>query len=79
MESKLGKNTDDWLSIVVDKGKVGSEHDIFSKAWLKAIGKKNGTPGTTCFNTDNVPYEVVIKTARDIYKDYPEILKALGI
>jgi len=77
---KLGKNTDDWLSIVVDKIRKTppSEHYIFTQAWKKAIGT-NGKAGTTGFHTGNAPYKVIIKTAQDIYKNYPEILKALGI
>lgn len=43
------------------------------------FGKKGQAPGTTGFNSNNVPFDVVIKAAKEIYKDYPEILKALGI
>lgn len=81
LQSKFGANTDDWLCIIVEKTNklTQSEHYILSQKWLKAIGKKGQSPGTTGFNSDNVPFNVVIKTAKDIYVDYPEILKALGI
>ena len=55
MKNKLGSKTDDWLSIVVEKGKIGSEHYNFTQAWKKAIGT-NGKAGTTGFHTENATY-----------------------
>lgn len=81
LQNKFGTKTDDWLCIIVEKTNklTQSEHYVLSQKWLKAIGKKNQTPGTTGFNSDNVPFNVIIEQARKIYKDYPEILNALGI
>lgn len=84
LKQKFGQTTDDWLSIIVDKGKRGSEHDVFSKAWIKAIGQngKNGVPGIpgwTNKTTSTATFDDVVRAAREIYKDYPEILKALGL
>lgn len=76
ISSKLGTNTDDWLSIVVEKGFTGSEHYNFTQAWKNAIPYKNS--GST-LNTLTATWDDVVAAARDIYKDYPEILKALGI
>lgn len=81
---KFGKTTDDWLSIIVERGKLGSEHDKFSKAWIQAIGQEgkngaSGIPGWTGKTTKTATFDDVIKAAKEIYKDYPEILKALGI
>lgn len=81
LQNKFGANTDDWLCIIVEKTNklTQSEHYILSQKWLKAIGRKGQSPGTTGFNSDNVPFDVIIEQARKIYKDYPEILNALGI
>ena len=79
MFDKFGKTTDDWLSIVVDKGKVGSEHYNFSEAWIKAIGKDGGPVGWTGTTTSTATIDDILEAARKIYKDYPEILKALGL
>jgi hypothetical protein len=55
------------LSVVLTKG----EHEIFTKAWREAIpyGTKYGKNLET----------LVKNKAREIYKDYPEILKTLGL
>ncbi|WP_281987636.1 hypothetical protein [Aquimarina aggregata] len=74
MKSILGNSTSTWKSIVL----TVEEHQAFTKAWRKAIGYGN-TPGTTGFFTSNAPREVIEAVARDIYKNYPEILKALGL
>lgn len=80
MKSKLGSDTDDWLSIVLSK----EEYKMFTDNWIKAIGKegKNGTPGVSGWTgktTKTATFDDVIEVAQKIYKDYPEILKALGI
>lgn len=79
LEGKLGRNTDDWLSIVVDKGKVGSEHYNFTQAWKNAIGYEGQAAGWTKKTTNTATIDDIYRAARDIYKDYPEILKALGL
>ncbi len=80
MKQKLGENTDDWLCIIVEKTNkaTNSEHYRFTKAWREAIGINNKA-GTTGYHTGNATYNVIIKTAKDIYKDYPEILKVLKL
>ncbi len=72
----LGSDTGKWKSILLDKK---LEHLDFSAAWQKAIGYKGHSPGWTGFNSDNVTVEAMKRAAREIYKDYPEILKALGL
>ena len=60
----LGVNQGDMLSIVLTKG----EHQVFTNAWRKAI------PYGTKANKQQI-----MREARYIYKDYPEILKILGL
>ena len=67
---KLGVKTDDMLSIILTK----EEHQAFTKAWRKAIDYKN-----TKARTDNATTEQIYDVAKEIYKDYPEILKALKL
>ena len=49
------------------------EHRAFTNFWRDAIGyiKNNGEKGA------NASLEKVIKSAQEIYKDYPEFLEAL--
>ncbi len=68
----FGTNADDMLSIVLTK----EEHVIYTKAWRKAIGYANdGNP----LNTMTATKDDVIKAAKEIYKDSPEILNAMGL
>lgn len=60
------------LSIVLTK----EEHAAFTKAWRKAIPYKNSSKA---LRTDTAKPEDVINAAKEIYKNYPEILKALGL
>jgi hypothetical protein len=61
-------------SIVVTQ----EEHKIFTKAWSDRIGRDGWK--TREFTTSTVPnQQYVLDVAKDIYKDYPEILKALGL
>jgi hypothetical protein len=55
------------LSVVLTK----SEHQAFTNAWRKAI------PYGTKY-TQNME-KLVKTTAKEIYKDYPQIIKALGL
>lgn len=73
MRNKLGSNTDDWLCIVVDKGRVGSEHWKFSQEWIKAIGKDGGPLGWSNKTTSTATFDDIVRAAREIYKDYPKI------
>lgn len=60
------------LSIVLTK----EEHQAFTRAWRSKIGYKNDRNAIT---TINATPEDVKKAAKDIYRNYPEILKALGL
>jgi hypothetical protein len=48
-----------------------TEHQVFTNAWRSAIPYGEGTINAT--------REQVINAARQIYRDYPEILNALGL
>lgn len=51
---------------------------MFTKAWSDRIGRDGWK--ITEFTTSTVPNAQYVKdVAKDIYKDYPEILKALGL
>ncbi|WNB17009.1 RHS repeat domain-containing protein [Marivirga arenosa] len=65
--SIMGEKATQMLSIALTK----TEHQAFTNAWRKAIPYGNGTINAT--------REQVINTARQIYKDYPEILNALKL
>jgi RHS repeat-associated protein len=69
----LGQNADDMLSIVVTR----QEHNIFTTAWRNEIGLSNWANSTV--RTTNATRQIVENAARKIYKDYPEILKALKL
>ncbi|UII77765.1 hypothetical protein LV716_08350 [Flagellimonas sp. HMM57] len=71
----LGSNSSSWKSIVLTK----KEHEAFTAAWRNAIGYEGKTIGSSGFRTLNVPLDVLKNEARRIYKDYPDILKALGL
>ncbi|MEE9377503.1 MAG: hypothetical protein V3V33_05660 [Candidatus Lokiarchaeia archaeon] len=71
----LGSNTGNWKSIIL----TPAEHQHFTNAWRNAIGYRGRAPGWTGYTTDNVTVEALKRAAREIYKDYPEILKALGL
>lgn len=71
-----GTNTNAWHSIVVAKD--GLEHaPKFTTPWRQAIGT-NGI-GWTGASTATATVDDVILAAREIYKDYPEILLILGL
>lgn len=59
-------------SIVVTK----AEHLIFTRAWRNEIGYAGSKAAVTTLNATKAQVEAA---ARKIYKDYPEILKALGL
>lgn len=75
MKSKLGPDTNDWLSIVLSK----EEYKMFIGDWIKAIGKDGESIGWTGKTTSTATIKNIEEAARKIYKDYPEILKALGL
>jgi RHS repeat-associated protein len=68
----LGVSAGSMESIAV----TAEEHQIFTNAWRKAIGYANDNVLVT---TNNASTEQIYNAARKIYKDYPQILKALGL
>ena len=69
----FGKNADDMASVVLTK----EEHQVFTNAWREAI--PYATEGAVGLTTKTATPEIVEQAARNIYKEYPEILKALGL
>lgn len=65
--SVLGQKQGDMLSVAV----TPAEHQVFTNAWRQAIPYGAGTASAT--------RQQIMDAARVIYKDYPEILKALGL
>jgi len=63
----LGQNSNDMASIALTQ----TEHQVFTNAWRNAIPYGEGTINAT--------REQVMNAAKQIYKDYPEILNALGL
>lgn len=63
----LGVDETQMLSVAVTR----AEHDAFTAAWRSEIGYGAGTHNATA--------EQVLAAARKIYKDYPDILAALGL
>ena len=66
----LGIKGDDIPSVVLTK----EEHKKFTAAWRKAIGYKNSGADIT---TTSANKEEILEAAKNIYKDYPELLKAI--
>ena len=67
---QMGMKEADMPSIVLTK----DEHRQFTAAWREAIGYDKS--GAEMF-TSGVVKEQILNVARDIYKDYPELLKAI--
>jgi hypothetical protein len=63
----LGVHPNKMYAIAVTK----AEHHVFTSAWRKAIPYGQGTANATQQQIQN--------TAKQIYKDYPDILNALGL
>ena len=61
------RNIRDWATIVVTR----AEHQVFTNAWRRAIPYGAGTRSASRTQIEGA--------ARQIYADYPEILKALGL
>ena len=64
---QIGGSTDDWATVVVTR----SEHQVFTNAWRQAIPYGAGTRTASRAQIEGA--------ARQIYSDYPEILRALGL
>jgi hypothetical protein len=52
------------------------EHLAFTAAWRRAIGQANDNVAVT---TANATREQIEAAAREVYRNYPEILSALGL
>jgi len=63
----FGGKASQGLSVAATK----AEHQAFTNAWRRAIPYGQGTRAAT--------RESVIEAAKDIYKDHPAILQALGL
>ena len=63
----MGQKERSMVSIVLTK----AEHNVFTDKWRKAIPHDG--------NSEYVPRKKVMSTAREIYRHYPEILKALNL
>jgi len=70
--STLGLTPGSMSSIAV----TAEEHQIFTNAWRTEIGYKGSEAITT---TANATKEQIYNAARKVYKDYPQILKDLGL
>lgn len=68
----FGKAENEIASVVSTK----EEYQIFTNAWREKIEYEGSKAATTTLNATR---EQVENTAREIYKDYPEILKHLGL
>ncbi len=74
----LGPNTKEWKCIVVAKGTA--EHTPkFTTPWREAIPYANDRPGPNGLSTISASLDDIKKALRKVYKEYPEILKALGL
>jgi hypothetical protein len=72
----LGSNTGNWKSVVLSI----SEHQAMSAKWLQMIPKSNQAPGGPFMcNTTTATINNIKDAAREVYKDFPEILLALGL
>lgn len=65
-------NVDEIPSVVLTK----KEHQVFTNKWRKLIGYSNSK---AAIKTGNATREQIIEAAKEVYKDYPEFLKVLGI
>ncbi|GAL67724.1 hypothetical protein [Jejuia pallidilutea] len=70
----LGSSTNNWKSIVLTR----AEHQVFTNGWRQRIGYGN-VNGSFGVNTSTATLLDIQRAAREIYKDYPEILRALGL
>ncbi|MBK8563007.1 MAG: hypothetical protein IPN76_06585 [Saprospiraceae bacterium] len=71
----LGTGTGSWKSVVLTK----AEHDIITARWRNFINYDGLPPGSLGVNTSTAMINHVKDAAREIYKDFPEILLALGL
>ncbi|CAA9194595.1 hypothetical protein [Flavobacterium collinsii] len=55
---------------------TAEEHQIFTNAWRAEIGYKSDK---ALIRTTNATKDQIQSAAKKVYKDYPQILKALGL
>jgi hypothetical protein len=72
LSGALGNNIKSWSAIILSK----AEHIKFTTAWRLAIPYKNSG---AVINTATATATDIRNAAKEIYKDYPEILKELGL
>ena len=72
----LGGGTGYWKSIVL---KAADEHPAFTAQWRYWIPCQNQPPGPLGVNTTTAQLSHIQDAAREIYRDFPEILQALGL
>ena len=75
MAETLGTNTNAWQSIVL----TIEEHQAFTNAWRARIGYNGQAAGSFGVTTSTATREQIIQAAREVYRNYPEILRALGL
>ena len=68
----LGMDPNKMTSVVLTK----EEHKVFTKKWRELIGYDNIDKGIT---TSQANKELILEKAKEVYKDYPEFLKILGL
>ncbi len=71
----LGSNTNKWKSIVL----TVEEHNVITQSWRRIIGYNGQAVGTSGKVTSTATLADIKAAAREVYKDYPEILAALGL
>ncbi len=70
--SALGVEASSMQSIAL----TAAEHQVFTNAWRTQIGYKGSNAAIT---TTKATKEQIYEAAKVVYKDYPEIVKALGL
>jgi hypothetical protein len=74
----LGSSTNKWKCIVVEANQA-EHYPFFTKSWKEAIGYEGKAAGWTNKTTVTATLADIKAAAKEIYKDYPEILQGLGL
>lgn len=69
----LGVKEDEMQAIALTK----SEHQQFTNRWRELIGHDDDI--SAIVKTSTATVEQIYNAAKEVYKDYPTILKALGL
>ncbi|TSE11285.1 hypothetical protein [Aquimarina algiphila] len=75
LKALLGANTGKWESVVL----TVEEHQKITQAWRRIIGYNGQAVGTSGKVTATATLADIQAAAKEVYKNYPEILKALGL